>query len=245
MRFVAAIVAFVLAAAAVGLGVAQRTVLLGPPSVSSSVQTGEPRLTVIDAATLNVNAGTQGIEVTGPGDLMLAYGRTADVLAWIGDATYNNVGWDAQTQELTSEVVTGSEDAAEVPTPVGSDLWLREFTGTDLLTRKINAPDGISVLIAVDTSNTTVAPADGATDGATDGAADGETDVTTDEAAADTTTQVEHHLAARQLGPVLWSARHRRNCAPSRGARTVPLGARARPLEPRPASHRPEDAQES
>jgi len=198
VRFVVAIVAFVLAAAAIGLGVAQRTVLAGPPSISSSVQTGDARLTVIDAATLNANAGTQGIEVTGPGDLMLAYGRTADVLAWIGDASYNNVGWDPETQELTSEVITGSEDAADVPTPVGSDLWLREFTGTELLTRKINAPDGISVIIAVDTSNAPAVTADG-TDAATDEttgetadgtATDGTTDATTDEAAADTPTQV-------------------------------------------------------
>ncbi len=117
-------------------------------------------MTVIDAATLNANAGTQGIEVTGPGDLMLAYGRTSDVLAWIGDASYNNVGWDPESQELTSKVVSGSEDAADVPSPVGSDLWLREFTGTELLTRKINAPDGISVIIAVDTSNAPAAGAD-------------------------------------------------------------------------------------
>jgi hypothetical protein len=168
VRFVAAIVAFVFAAAAVGLGVAQRTILAGPPSITSSVQTGDVSLTVIDAATLNANAGTQGIEVTGPGDLMLAYGRTADVLAWIGDASYNRVGWDPTNQELTSEVVTGSEDATEVPSPVGSDLWLREFTGTDLLTRKINAPDGISVIIAVDTASFPAVGAEGAAAAAAD-----------------------------------------------------------------------------
>jgi len=196
VRFVVAIVAFVLAAAAIGLGVAQRTIWLGPPSVSSLVQTGDARLTVIDAATLNANAGTQGIEVTGPGDLMLAYGRTADVLAWIGDASYNSVGWDPETQELTSEVVSGTEDAGAVPTPVGSDLWLREFTGTEVLTRKINAPDGISVIIAVDTSNLpavgtegTDAAAGDTTGEATDETADGTTDAT-DDAAVETPTQV-------------------------------------------------------
>lgn len=150
MRFVVAIVALVLAAAAIGLGVAQRTVLAGPASISSSVVTGDAPLTVIDAATLNANAGTQSIEVAGVGDIVLAYGRTADVMAWVGDASYTQIGWDAETQELTAEVVVGSESAAEVPSLVGSDLWLREFTGTDLLTRKINAPAGISVIIGVD-----------------------------------------------------------------------------------------------
>lgn len=150
MRFVVAIVAFVLAAAAIGLGVAQRTVLAGPASVSSSVVTGDAPLTIIDAATLNANAGTQSIEIVGDGDIVLAYGRTADVLAWVGEAGYNEIGWDAETPQLTSTVVRGSESAAAVPSLTGSDLWLREFTGTDLLTRKINAPEGISVIIGVD-----------------------------------------------------------------------------------------------
>ncbi len=150
MRFVVAIVALVLAAAAIGLGVAQRTVFAGPASVSSSVVTGDAPLTIIDAATLNANAGTQSIEIVAEGDIVLAYGRTADVMAWVGDAGYNQIGWDAEAQELTTEVVSGSESAVEVPSLVGADLWLREFTGADLLTRKINAPEGISVIIGVD-----------------------------------------------------------------------------------------------
>ena len=177
MRFVVAIVAFVLAAAAIGLGVAQRTVLAGPASVSSSVVTGSAPLTIIDAATLNANAGTQSIEVTGTGDIVLAYGRTADVLAWVGEASYNEIDWDAEARELTSTVVDGTESAADIPTIAGSDLWLREFTGTDLLTRKINAPDGISVIIALEpaaadgTEVTTDAPVDAADGTAEEGAA--------------------------------------------------------------------------
>jgi len=150
VRFVVAIVAFVLAAAAIGLGVAQRTVLAGPPSISSTVDLGDAPLTIIDGQALNANAGTQGIEVSGDGEIVLAYGRTPDVLAWVGDAGYNEIGWDAEAGELTTRVVAGTEDAAAVPSPVGSDLWLREFTGTDVLTRKLNAPDGISVIIAVE-----------------------------------------------------------------------------------------------
>jgi hypothetical protein len=156
VRFVVAIVALVLAAAAIGLGVAQRTVFAGPASVSSSVVTGDAPLTVIDAATLNANAGTQAIEIEGDGDIVLAYGRTSDVLAWVGEASYNEISWDAEAGELTTSVVNGSESAADVPSITGSDLWLREFTGTDVLTRKINAPDGISVIIGVDPT-----PADG------------------------------------------------------------------------------------
>lgn len=157
MRFVVAIVAFVLAAAAIGLGIAQRTVLAGPDSVSSAIVAGSAPLTIIDAATLNANAGTQSIEVTADGDIVLAYGRTADVLAWVGEASYNEVDWDAEAGELTTTVVTGTERAEDVPSPAGSDLWLREFTGTGALTRKINAPEGISIIIAVEPAGS-VAP---------------------------------------------------------------------------------------
>ncbi len=160
MRFVVAIVAFVLAAAAIGLGVAQRTILAGPDSVSSTVVTGDAPLTIIDASTLNANAGTQSIEVAGEGDVMLAYGRTSDVMAWVGEAGHNQIGWDAETGELTNRVVRGTEPDDEVPSPVGSDLWLREFTGTDVLTRKINAPEGISVIIAAVPGDAAEAAAD-------------------------------------------------------------------------------------
>lgn len=192
MRFVVAIVAFVLAAAAIGLGVAQRTVLAGPASVSSSVVAGAAPLTVIDASTLNANAGTQSIEVGGEGDLVLAYGRTADVMAWVGDAGYNEIGWDAEAGELTSRVVQGTEPAEEVPSPVGSDLWLREFTGTDVLTRKINAPEGISVIIAA-------VPGDGAADDAA--AADEEA---TDGEATDETTEGTADTAAPLTIDITW-----------------------------------------
>lgn len=148
MRFVVAIVLFVVAAASIGLGIAQRTVLAGPDSLSSEVATGAAPLTVVDGETLNAHAGSQTIEVGGTGTILLAYGRTNDVLAWVGDATHNRIGYDEETAELTTRLVRGSEQ--EVPSPEGSDLWLREFTGTDTLTRRINAPEGISVIIAAD-----------------------------------------------------------------------------------------------
>ena len=179
MRFVIAIVAFVLAAAAIGLGVAQRTVLLGPASISSTVVTADTPLTIIDAAALNANAGEQKIDVSADGDVVLAYGRTADVMAWVGDASYNQISWDAEAQELTTRLVTGTEDASVVPSPEGSDLWLREFTGVDTLTRRINAPDGISVIIAVGPGGTPLAEGETApevpADAAEGDAADAET----------------------------------------------------------------------
>lgn len=156
MRFVLAIVLFVVAAGAISLGIAQRTILQGPDTLSAQVATEEAPLTVIDGETLNAHAGTQALEVQGEGPIVLAYGKTADVLGWVGDAPHNVIGYDAETGELTTEFVRGSEE--EIPTPEGSDLWLREYTGTDSLARTINAPEDISVLIAAD--GTAPAPSD-------------------------------------------------------------------------------------
>src|SRR5690606_35190911 len=70
------------------------------------------------------------------------------VLGWIGDASYNKVGIDTETGELTTEVVRGTE--AEVPDPAGSDLWLQEFEGERSLRASVGIPNEVSVLLVSD-----------------------------------------------------------------------------------------------
>ncbi len=177
MRFVIAIVLFVAAFFAIGFGIAQRTVLAGPDSFSASATTGSAPITVVDSAVLNALPGTQTVKLTGDGDIFLAYGRTSDVLGWIADLPYNHVTFEPGATELTTETIgsaapvdpsatpaatpapTATDDAAaadsqaftgEVPDPRASDLWVQEFTGSDELVRKINAPQGISLIIMSD-----------------------------------------------------------------------------------------------
>ena len=181
MRFVIAIVLFVTAFVAIGLGIAQRTVLAGADSFSTSVTTGSAPITVVDGAVLNALPGTQSVTVTGDGDIFLAYGRTSDVLGWIDDLPYNHVTFEPGATELSTETVgsvapvdpsatpaptpapaptpTATDDAetgnpnaftGEVPDPRASDLWVQEFTGSDELIRKINAPQEISLIIMSD-----------------------------------------------------------------------------------------------
>ena len=59
MRFVLAIVLFVTAFVAIGLGVAQRTIFQGPDHVTASVDVeGTAPFTIIDGAVLNSHPGT-------------------------------------------------------------------------------------------------------------------------------------------------------------------------------------------
>jgi hypothetical protein len=144
-----AIVLFLLAFVSIGYGIAQRTILAGPASFTTTVTTDSSApITVIDGATLHAFEGTQGLTVSGSKDVFIADGRTDDVRAWVGKTSYNKVGFSAKTQKLTSKVVTGKESTA--PSPVGSDLWVQEFSGTTQLIRQINVPTSASVIIMSD-----------------------------------------------------------------------------------------------
>ena len=159
MRFILAIVLFVVAFVSMGLGIAQRTILAGPSKVTeSAVVDSTAPFTIIDGATLNAHDGTQSISVSGGDGVYVAYGRTVDVMAWVGDAGYTKLSTpsDPESTKFKTDAVRGTETA--IPNPAGSDLWIQEFTSESQLTRKLNVPDDISVIIASD--GTKPAPAD-------------------------------------------------------------------------------------
>ena len=184
MRFIAAIVFFVVAVVGVGLGVAQRTILAPPDRVTSSIELDSPAaVTIIDGTALNAYEGRQTIAITGgvvappipepePSEtpaidpspaqtvapdgevatetdsIAAAYGRTADVVAWVGPATYNLVTFDAELGELVSATVVGSETS--VPSPFGGDLWFGDYAGEAELGVTLNVPENVSMLIVSD-----------------------------------------------------------------------------------------------
>ena len=149
MRLVLAIVSFVLAALMIGFGIAQRTVLATPDHITAAVTTTSPAtVTVIDGATLNSFDRGQTVMAGGSDTIFAAYGRTSDVLAWVGDASYNAITYDPESQDLVSTLVTGTE--TEVPDPTGSDLWLADYTQSKQLGFTVNVPEDISVMIVSD-----------------------------------------------------------------------------------------------
>lgn len=156
MRFVLAIVSFVLAALAIGLGVAQRTVLALPDSVSSNatISSAAP-ITVIPGETLNAHPRSQSVTITGDGPIFAAYGRTTDVESWIGDASHNTLAFDAETGKMTGELTEGSPT---VPSAAGSDLWLQDYSNENQLSLTIKVPENVSLLIMSD--GTAAAPSD-------------------------------------------------------------------------------------
>ena len=149
MRFVLAIVSFMLAAVLIGYGIAQQTILATPDTVSVSAETdGTAPLTVISGEAFNAYSGNQTIRIESPRRIVAAYGRSTDVLAWVGDASYNMVTLDPETGELATETVTGSEQ--EVPDPYNSDLWLESYEAENELALTVKIPSDVSFILASD-----------------------------------------------------------------------------------------------
>ncbi|MBY6061351.1 glycosyl transferase [Microbacterium esteraromaticum] len=155
MRFVWAVVAFVLATVLIGAGIAQDTVFKGPSAEKMELNVSEPApFVLIDAEVLASREGLQTMIVTGKGDIFVAYGRTADMEAWLSDAEYTHV-----TLTSEGEVESAAVDAAQEPAdggetagrnPSGSDLWLDSFSEQDKLVTELQLTEGLSVLIARD-----------------------------------------------------------------------------------------------
>ncbi len=155
MRFIAAIISFVIAFGLIAYGIAQRTVLAEADSITASETfTTKAPVTIINSSTLKSLPGRQEIQISGAKKIFAAYGRTEDVLAWVGDARYNRVGFNREKTTLTSRLIDGK--SSSVPNPLGSDLWLNEISETNSLNFTVNVPDGISVIIVSD--GTSAAP---------------------------------------------------------------------------------------
>lgn len=152
MRFVWAVLAFILAAAAIGGGIAQRTIFVDREAGQVSIDVpGGAAYVMIDGSVLGTHAGTQTLEASVPGkNLTVAYGRTADMSAWLSDATYAHVTLDAQGAPV-SQIIEPSVTAPETPrNPAGSDLWLGEATAESTVSEKLQVPQTMSVLVATD-----------------------------------------------------------------------------------------------
>lgn len=178
MRFVWAVVAFVLAAVLIGAGIAQRTIFLGPESQQTRVEVEEAApFILLDGEVLRINPGTQNLLIRGEGEIFASYGRTPDMEAWLADSEYNHVtvgddgGLDVRHVTATDESDDadpgteteppadadpetegeGTDDQPVGRNPVASDLWLDSFTEEDsLIADNMQLPDGTSILVAYD-----------------------------------------------------------------------------------------------
>lgn len=165
MRFVWAVVAFVLAAGLIAMGIAQRTVFLGPDEQTITVESElEAPYTVIDSAVFDAlpealpgESGT--LEISGDGEIFATYARTHDMLAWLSDQrfTHTTVG-DEGIETATVEPTVALDGEPEGRDPAGSDLWLEEFAGEGTLEERFSFPEGMELSVLVASDGTAPAP---------------------------------------------------------------------------------------
>jgi hypothetical protein len=145
VRFVLAIICFVIALGTLGTGVAERTFLAGPNTITlSTVAKHSAPVVVIDGAALNAYRQTQTVKLAGSTTAFAAYGRSTDVLAWVGNARYNEISINKTTGRLQSVYHAGK--TTTVPNPAGSDLWLQQFTFDEANDFAIKVPSTMSVI---------------------------------------------------------------------------------------------------
>ncbi len=164
MRLVFAIITFALASVLLAVGIVVRAAPAPAAKYDYQVEsTGDAPLTIIDGATLNALEGRQTLTVTGRGDVVAAYARRADVLAWIGPASYNEVVFqdadgqactpDPQQPELcalASVAHRGTEST--VPDPYGADIWVEDFRDHGSLAMTETFPADMTYVLASDGS---------------------------------------------------------------------------------------------
>jgi hypothetical protein len=101
VRFVLAIICFVIAALTLGGGVAERTIFEGPDHVTATTTSTSPApVLVIDGSALNAYQNTQTVKLAGSSTTFAAYGATTDVMAWIGNTKYTEISFNAAPGKL-------------------------------------------------------------------------------------------------------------------------------------------------
>lgn len=148
MRFLLAALLFILAISLLLLGLAQRTIWAPPDnfSVNLSVSGNEPYL-VIPAEELALMPGDPVIGAIGDGKVFVAFGREADVLAWVGTATHSEAVTSDDGTAIGVRDVGGTSDLAN---PGGSDLWINESVGEGFAEVVVPAGDNNAAIIASD-----------------------------------------------------------------------------------------------
>lgn len=154
MRFVWAVLAFVLATLLIGAGIAQRTIFQGPSEATETLDVPQDApFILLDADVLRTHPGAQTLTVSGDGDIFAAYANEADMTAWIQGVSYNEIGLDDGGDAQVTYHAAEATETQVAHTPAGSDLWLDEFTQMgELVVDDVQIPEGVTMLIATDGS---------------------------------------------------------------------------------------------
>jgi len=162
VRLVLAIITFVAAAILLALGIGIRVAPEAVQKYDYSVESsGTAPVTIIDGTTLNALDGRQTMTISGSDEIVAAYARRADVLAWVGEASYNEIAFrddngetcvpdPLQPELCVLESIRHPGTETSVPDPYGADLWMEDYRDVDSLRMTETLPSDITYVIASD-----------------------------------------------------------------------------------------------
>lgn len=152
MRKVISVIAILLGAIALVVGIGQKTFWAPPETVTASMPEfkEESPLTVIQPSVQNPGSEPVELVITGQGEFTASLGRSYDVAAWVGDAAHVELtGVDRENHQLIAERIDGEKKS---PNPAGDDLFFDSQKADGTMTYRWTAPDDgdWSLLLAAD-----------------------------------------------------------------------------------------------
>ena len=152
MRKVISVIAMLLGAAALVVGIGQKTFWAPPETVTATMPQldGTAPLTLIESSVNSEKLAPVELVITGDGEFTASLGRSFDVDSWVGDAAHVSVtGIDTENHQMQASFVDGKK---EVPNPKGGDVFFDSQTADGTMTYRWTAPDSgdWSLLLAAD-----------------------------------------------------------------------------------------------
>ena len=148
MRFLTAAILFVVSAALLLVGLAERTIWHPPAVASQTVSvTATTPFIVLDHSLLTANHGNPKISITSDRFSFLAVGRQSDIRGWLGTTSHVEVSASNKNGTLDTQQnrVNGLGTSAN---PANSDLWRQEVSAAGNISTVINTDGTAAVLIA-------------------------------------------------------------------------------------------------
>lgn len=154
MRLLSAMLVLFLSIVSLAVGIALRTVWAGPDTLIRTVEIDHTApVIVVPGDTLVSHPGRQTVTVVDPEPtaevgVIVAYGRTTDVMGWIRPSRFTTILHDDVADSLYAVPRLGSQ--SQVPPPLNSDLWLEQYRETEAVKVSLTGDENISVVIFSD-----------------------------------------------------------------------------------------------
>jgi len=148
MRFLTAAILFVVSAALLLTGIAERTIWHPPASISRVINLGvSAPFVILNHSVLAMNEGNPTLHVSSDRFSFVAVGRQSDVKAWVGNSNHSDV--TAVGSGVGAHIIANKANgSAVVANPANSDLWREQVSAAGDVSLKINSDQRAAVLVA-------------------------------------------------------------------------------------------------